>query len=58
VRTYSLPVCLSVCVPRLPSKSTFFNAITNSATAAENYPFCTIGPQGYRCCCHGRRYTH
>src|SRR3970040_282057 len=25
-------------------KSTLFNALTNSAIAAENYPFCTINP--------------
>lgn len=30
--------------PTLRSKSTFFNALTTSAVAAENYPFCTIGP--------------
>ncbi|RUS16104.1 GTP-dependent nucleic acid-binding protein engD [Endogone sp. FLAS-F59071] len=30
------------------SKSTFFNAITNSAVAAENYPFCTIDPEESR----------
>lgn len=29
-------------------KSTFFNAITNSAAAAENYPFCTIDPEESR----------
>jgi ribosome-binding ATPase YchF (GTP1/OBG family) len=25
-------------------KSTLFNALTNAAIAAENYPFCTIDP--------------
>jgi len=36
---------LKIGVVGLPNvgKSTFFNAITNSAAAAENYPFCTIG---------------
>ncbi|CAG8554092.1 10258_t:CDS:2 [Cetraspora pellucida] len=29
-------------------KSTFFNAITKSAVAAENYPFCTIDPEKSR----------
>ncbi|KAI3653967.1 hypothetical protein MP228_000686 [Amoeboaphelidium protococcarum] len=29
-------------------KSTFFNAITNSAASAENYPFCTIDPEESR----------
>ncbi|KAF0540324.1 GTP-binding protein YchF [Gigaspora margarita] len=29
-------------------KSTFFNAITKSAVAAENYPFCTIDPEKAR----------
>lgn len=29
-------------------KSTFFNALTNSAVAAENYPFCTIDPEESR----------
>jgi obg-like ATPase 1 len=36
---------LKIGVVGLPNvgKSTFFNAITNSAAASENYPFCTIG---------------
>lgn len=29
-------------------KSTFFNAITNSAARAENFPFCTIDPEESR----------
>lgn len=29
-------------------KSTFFNAITNSAARAENFPFCTIDPEEAR----------
>lgn len=29
-------------------KSTFFNAITNSAVRAENFPFCTIDPEESR----------
>ncbi|KAI9294840.1 GTP-binding protein YchF [Neoconidiobolus thromboides FSU 785] len=29
-------------------KSTFFNAITNSAAPAENFPFCTIDPEEAR----------
>ncbi|RKP21759.1 cytoplasmic protein, partial [Rozella allomycis CSF55] len=29
-------------------KSSFFNALTNSAVAAENYPFCTIDPEESR----------
>jgi obg-like ATPase 1 len=29
-------------------KSTFFNALTNSSVAAENYPFCTIDPEESR----------
>ncbi|KAJ2454086.1 hypothetical protein EV183_001809 [Coemansia sp. RSA 2336] len=38
---------LKIGVVGLPNvgKSTFFNAITNSAVAAENYPFCTIDPE-------------
>ncbi|KAJ1900862.1 hypothetical protein LPJ66_001188 [Kickxella alabastrina] len=37
---------LKIGVVGLPNvgKSTFFNAITNSAVPAENYPFCTIDP--------------
>lgn len=36
---------LKIGVVGLPNvgKSTFFNAITNSAAPAENFPFCTIG---------------
>lgn len=36
---------LKIGVVGLPNvgKSTFFNALTNSSAAAENYPFCTIG---------------
>lgn len=29
-------------------KSTFFNALTASSAAAENYPFCTIDPEEAR----------
>ncbi|RKP09118.1 GTP-binding protein YchF [Thamnocephalis sphaerospora] len=41
---------LKIGVVGLPNvgKSTFFNAITNSAVAAENYPFCTIDPEESR----------
>ncbi|PVU91759.1 hypothetical protein BB559_003987 [Furculomyces boomerangus] len=41
---------LKIGVVGLPNvgKSTFFNAITNSAVAAENYPFCTIEPEESR----------
>ncbi|OMH84623.1 Obg-like ATPase 1 [Zancudomyces culisetae] len=41
---------LKIGVVGLPNvgKSTFFNAITNSAVAAENYPFCTIEPEEAR----------
>ncbi|CAG8650079.1 4030_t:CDS:2, partial [Acaulospora morrowiae] len=41
---------LKIGVVGLPNvgKSTFFNAITNSAAAAENYPFCTIDPEESR----------
>ena len=37
---------LKIGVVGLPNvgKSTFFNALTNSSVAAENYPFCTIDP--------------
>jgi obg-like ATPase 1 len=48
-------VCTFVVVPvishhlvGIASKSTFFNAVTNSAAAAENYPFCTIDPEESR----------
>ncbi|KAJ1730696.1 hypothetical protein LPJ61_002884 [Coemansia biformis] len=41
---------LRIGVVGLPNvgKSTFFNAITSSAVAAENYPFCTIDPEESR----------
>ncbi|RIA83982.1 P-loop containing nucleoside triphosphate hydrolase protein [Glomus cerebriforme] len=41
---------LKIGVVGLPNvgKSTFFNAITNSAASAENYPFCTIDPEESR----------
>ncbi|ORX84210.1 GTP-binding protein YchF [Basidiobolus meristosporus CBS 931.73] len=41
---------LKIGVVGLPNvgKSTFFNAITNSTVAAENYPFCTIDPEESR----------
>ncbi|KAI8323263.1 GTP-binding protein YchF [Martensiomyces pterosporus] len=41
---------LKIGVVGLPNvgKSTFFNAITSSAVAAENYPFCTIDPEESR----------
>lgn len=29
-------------------KSSFFNALTNSAVASENFPFCTIDPSEAR----------
>ncbi|KAG2220427.1 hypothetical protein INT45_000652 [Circinella minor] len=41
---------LKIGVVGLPNvgKSTFFNALTNSSAAAENYPFCTIDPEESR----------
>ena len=41
---------LKVGIVGLPNvgKSTFFNAVTKSAVAAENYPFCTIDPEESR----------
>ncbi|KAG0020124.1 hypothetical protein BGZ93_006179 [Podila epicladia] len=41
---------LKIGVVGLPNvgKSTFFNAITNSAVPAENFPFCTIDPEESR----------
>ncbi|KAJ1655950.1 Obg-like ATPase [Dispira simplex] len=41
---------LKIGVVGLPNvgKSTFFNTLTNSASAAENYPFCTIDPEESR----------
>ncbi|KAF9978001.1 hypothetical protein BGZ73_004126 [Actinomortierella ambigua] len=41
---------LKIGVVGLPNvgKSTFFNAITNSAVPAENFPFCTIDPEEAR----------
>ncbi|KAJ2793107.1 hypothetical protein H4R21_006026 [Coemansia helicoidea] len=41
---------LKIGVVGLPNvgKSTFFNAITSSSVAAENYPFCTIDPEESR----------
>ncbi|KAG0057608.1 hypothetical protein BGZ83_006981 [Gryganskiella cystojenkinii] len=41
---------LKIGVVGLPNvgKSTFFNAITNSAAPAENFPFCTIDPEESR----------
>lgn len=38
-------------------KSTFFNAITKSAVAAENYPFCTIDPEESRVAVPDVRFT-
>lgn len=39
-------------------KSTFFNAITNSAVAAENYPFCTINPEESRVLVPDERFDY
>jgi obg-like ATPase 1 len=41
---------LKIGIVGLPNvgKSTFFNALTNSSVAAENYPFCTIDPEESR----------
>ncbi|KAJ1928105.1 Obg-like ATPase [Tieghemiomyces parasiticus] len=41
---------LKIGVVGLPNvgKSTFFNTLTNSTSAAENYPFCTIDPEESR----------
>ncbi|KAJ1921074.1 hypothetical protein H4219_000932 [Mycoemilia scoparia] len=41
---------LKIGVVGLPNigKSTFFNALTGSSVAAENYPFCTIDPEEAR----------
>ncbi|KAI7882343.1 GTP-binding protein YchF [Lichtheimia hyalospora FSU 10163] len=41
---------LKIGVVGLPNvgKSTFFNALTKSSAAAENYPFCTIDPEESR----------
>jgi len=42
---------LKVGILGLPNvgKSSFFNALTQSMAAAENYPFCTIDPEEARC---------
>lgn len=37
-------------------KSSFFNALTNSSAAAENYPFCTIDPEESRAPVPDARY--
>jgi obg-like ATPase 1 len=37
-------------------KSSFFNALTNSAAAAENYPFCTIDPEESRAAVPDERF--
>lgn len=37
-------------------KSSLFNALTNSSTAAENYPFCTIDPSEARCSVPDERF--
>ncbi|KND03951.1 GTP-binding protein YchF [Spizellomyces punctatus DAOM BR117] len=39
-------------------KSSFFNALTNSSVAAENYPFCTIDPTTARTALPDPRYDH
>ncbi|TPX65664.1 threonine---tRNA ligase [Spizellomyces sp. 'palustris'] len=39
-------------------KSSFFNALTNSSVAAENYPFCTIDPTTARTALPDTRYDH
>ncbi|KAJ3189231.1 Obg-like ATPase [Gaertneriomyces sp. JEL0708] len=40
-------VCCIVGLPNV-GKSSFFNALTNSSVAAENFPFCTIDPSEAR----------
>lgn len=40
--------CSRTRVDECDRKSTFFNALTLSAAAAENYPFCTIDPEESR----------
>ena len=35
---------LTICLFRFIRKSTFFNVLTKSQAAAENFPFCTIDP--------------
>eukprot|EP01137_Pigoraptor_chileana_P026655 Opistho-2@8299 len=37
-------------------KSTFFNVLTNSSAAAENFPFCTIDPNESRCAVPDERF--
>jgi len=37
-------------------KSSLFNTLTNSSTAAENYPFCTIDPSEARCAVPDERF--
>lgn len=37
-----------LCVDAIFRKSTFFNVLTKSQAAAENFPFCTIDPNESR----------
>lgn len=39
---------LTLLLSRTASKSSLFNALTNSSVPAENYPFCTIDPSEAR----------
>ncbi|KXN68306.1 GTP-binding protein YchF [Conidiobolus coronatus NRRL 28638] len=50
---------LKIGVVGLPNvgKSTFFNAITNSAAPAENFPFCTIDPAEARVAVPDERFN-
>lgn len=48
--------CVDLCAVFISRKSTFFNVLTKSQAAAENFPFCTIDPNESRVPIPDERY--